>query len=129
MNRFLIDEDLPRSTARVLNQNGVAAADVRDTGLRGAEDKRILSYAAEHRLIVVSADLGMGDRRNLRGLQLGVVLVRLPNETSIEETVAILVRALTRLSDMDLIGKLVVIDRNKIRIRHLIAGSLPPTDA
>lgn len=120
MNRFLIDEDLPRSTARVLNQNGVAAADVRDIGLRGAEDKRILSYAAEHRLIVVSADLGMGDRRNLRGLQLGVVLVRLPNETSIEETVAILVRALTGLSDMDLIGKLVVIDRNKIRIRHLI---------
>jgi len=33
--RFLTDEDVPRSTARVLHNAGFDVVDVRDIGLRG----------------------------------------------------------------------------------------------
>jgi hypothetical protein len=38
MHRFLVDEDMPRSTARVLRGAGYEAEDVRDVGLRGHSD-------------------------------------------------------------------------------------------
>lgn len=38
MPTFVIDEDMPRSTAGVLAESGHEALDVRDCGLRGADD-------------------------------------------------------------------------------------------
>ncbi|HLF89938.1 MAG TPA: DUF5615 family PIN-like protein [Anaerolineales bacterium] len=37
--RFLTDEDVPRSTARVLRNAGFDAVDVRDVGLRGKNEE------------------------------------------------------------------------------------------
>ena len=34
MSKFVIDEDMPRSTAKLLKSNGFEAFDVRDYGLR-----------------------------------------------------------------------------------------------
>ncbi|MBC7348173.1 MAG: DUF5615 family PIN-like protein [Clostridia bacterium] len=39
--RFLVDEDLPRSTARALSAAGYSVLDVRDVGLRGAKDTEV----------------------------------------------------------------------------------------
>jgi predicted nuclease of predicted toxin-antitoxin system len=39
--RFLIDADLPRSTAALLKQYDHEATDVRDIGLGGARDKKV----------------------------------------------------------------------------------------
>jgi predicted nuclease of predicted toxin-antitoxin system len=36
--KFVIDEDLPRSTAKILRANGFEVYDIRDHGLRGRED-------------------------------------------------------------------------------------------
>ncbi len=36
--RFLIDEDMPRSTGNLLRQYGHEAVDMRDIGLRSAKD-------------------------------------------------------------------------------------------
>lgn len=38
MLKFVIDEDMPRSTANVLRSKGYEALDVRDCGLRGKND-------------------------------------------------------------------------------------------
>ena len=43
--RFITDEDVPRSTARVLRDAGFDAVDVRDVGLRGKSDAEIFAYA------------------------------------------------------------------------------------
>ncbi len=45
--RFLIDEDLPRSTDNLLRQYGHEAIDVRDIGLRGATDTEIATQSFE----------------------------------------------------------------------------------
>jgi predicted nuclease of predicted toxin-antitoxin system len=54
--RFLIDEDLPRSTDNLLRQYGHEAIDVRDIGLRGASDADIAAYAQKHGLCLLSGD-------------------------------------------------------------------------
>jgi predicted nuclease of predicted toxin-antitoxin system len=41
--RFITDEDIPRSTARVLRDAGFDAVDVRDVGLRGKSDQKYLN--------------------------------------------------------------------------------------
>jgi predicted nuclease of predicted toxin-antitoxin system len=43
--RFLTDEDIPRSTARILRDAGFDAVDVRDVGLRGKSDALVYAYA------------------------------------------------------------------------------------
>jgi len=43
--RFITDEDVPRSTARVLRDAGFDAVDVRDVGLRGKSDEAVFDYA------------------------------------------------------------------------------------
>lgn len=55
--RFLIDEDLPRSTDSLLRQHEHEAIDVRDIGLRGAIDTEIAAYAQKHGLYLLSGDL------------------------------------------------------------------------
>lgn len=42
--RFIVDEDLPRSTGSLLHQYGHEAMDVRDIGLRGTSDSVIAEY-------------------------------------------------------------------------------------
>ncbi|MCI0551980.1 MAG: DUF5615 family PIN-like protein [Anaerolineae bacterium] len=43
--RFITDEDIPRSTARVLCDAGFDAVNVRDVGLRGKSDAEVFEYA------------------------------------------------------------------------------------
>lgn len=43
--RFLTDEDVPRSTARILREAGFDAVDTRDVGLRGKSDAEVFAYA------------------------------------------------------------------------------------
>jgi predicted nuclease of predicted toxin-antitoxin system len=52
--RFLVDEDLPRSTDDLLRRYGHVAVDVRDIGLRGAKDAQIAAYAQREELCLVS---------------------------------------------------------------------------
>lgn len=41
MPRFVIDEDMPRSTGKLLQSHGYDVKDIRDYGLRGSKDKEI----------------------------------------------------------------------------------------
>ena len=42
---FLVDADVPRSAADVVRRHGYNAVDVRDIGLRHADDSTIASHA------------------------------------------------------------------------------------
>ncbi len=59
---FLIDEDVPRSTANIIKGLikglGYQVFDVRDIGLRGASDKKILAKAIDNSMVIVTADVG-----------------------------------------------------------------------
>jgi predicted nuclease of predicted toxin-antitoxin system len=49
MLKFVIDEDMPRSTGAVLKRNGYDVLDVRDCGLRGKIDEEIFRFAQKRK--------------------------------------------------------------------------------
>lgn len=54
--RFLIDADLPRDTAAFVASYGHVGIDVRDVGMRHAEDSEIAAYAIQNGLCIVTVD-------------------------------------------------------------------------
>jgi hypothetical protein len=62
--RFLIDANMPRSTAESLRRCDHEAVDVRDIGMGGAADSDIAPYAEQNRLALVTRDLDFADIRN-----------------------------------------------------------------
>lgn len=116
--RFLIDEDMPRSTARLLKEKGYEAIDVRDVGLRGAPDKDILAYAREKQAAVITADVGFAGFSFLASVDhYGLILVRVPNEFTISQINELLLASLQVLGGRNIAGSVAVIEPNKIRIR------------
>jgi hypothetical protein len=50
MGRFLVDEDMPRSTSVVLREAGHEVEDVRDAGLKGEDLRGLLIIVEPHRI-------------------------------------------------------------------------------
>jgi len=61
MIKFVIDEDMPRSTARALAERGFECLDIRDYGLRGKSDKEIFEFAQREKAILLTGDMGFGN--------------------------------------------------------------------
>jgi predicted nuclease of predicted toxin-antitoxin system len=116
---FLVDEDMPRSTARVLQHAGYAAADVRDVGLAGRSDTDVFDYAQSQRAILVSADLGFANLLTYPlGSHAGIVVTRTPSALSIHRLQMLLVNALRSLDGSDLSGTLVIVEVGRTRVRR-----------
>ena len=121
MAGFLIDEDLPRSLARALQEAGVSAEDVRDAGLRGKPDVEVLEYAVSKGLALVSEDMGFANiLRFPVGTHSGIVVARFPSELSTTALNREIVGVLSSLAVEEIDGSLIIIEPGKIRIRRKI---------
>lgn len=119
MLKFLVDEDLPRSTAHFLKAMGFVAEDIRDCGLRGKTDEEIFEYAQKEKAVVLTGDRGFGSiLRFTPGTYHGIVVANFPNEMSVSELNWQIKMALNSLTEDDIKGNLVIIDPKKIRIRR-----------
>jgi predicted nuclease of predicted toxin-antitoxin system len=116
---FLVDADLPRSTAKVLQRHGHEATDVRDVGLRNADDTTIARCAQGQRLCLLTGDFDFSDIRTYPPADYAgiVVLVIPPTVTT---------RYITQLLEMflqqgeiiaQLPGKLAIVEAGRIRLR------------
>ena len=116
---FLVDEDMPRSTALALRQAGYDAADVRDLGLRGATDPVVFAHAQRTDAVLVTEDKGFANALAFPpGSHAGIVVVRVPNELPTQAVNRELLRALTELQGEDLHGLLVIVEIGRTRIRR-----------
>lgn len=116
---FLIDEDLPRSTAKALRNVGHVAFDGRDMGLRGKDDEEVFAYAQSHQLTLITADLGFANLlRFPLGTHAGIVVLRVPNEVSPTSLNRVLTAAITSLGDDELSGALLIVELGRLRIRR-----------
>ncbi len=81
--RFVIDEDLPRSTGQMLLPLDHIVFDIRDHGLRGSSDETIFRFAQKHKAILLTADMGFSSiiTFSLRK-HYGIIVLRFPNELS-----------------------------------------------
>jgi hypothetical protein len=117
--KFLVDEDLPRSTAAIIREFGHEAIDVRDIHLRGKPDQEIAAFAKANGFCVITAD---GDYANI--LQYppheykGLVVLDLPHGALLP-TILGLIREFLGQSQIvgSMSGKLVIVSFGRIRIR------------
>ena len=83
MLKFVVDEDLPRATAGVLQDRGFEVLDVRDHGLRGKSDKEVFDFAQKQGAILLTADLGFGNLLDFPlGRHAGILICHFPKEIS-----------------------------------------------
>ena len=117
--RFLVDEDLPRSTDSLLQQYEHEVMDVRDIGLRGASDADIAAYAQKHGLCLLSGDMGFADIRNYPPAEYsGIIVLRLPAKAT-SSTILTLLKSLLGQTEIvnRLSGKLAIVEYGHVRIR------------
>ncbi len=75
--KFLLDADMPKSSASAIRSLGFDVQDVRDLGMRYAKDQEIIDYALNTGRIVITRDLDYGEI--LRYPQHpGAIILRLP---------------------------------------------------
>lgn len=119
MALFLIDEDMHRSVAKVLEQLGHHTKDVRDEGLRGQSDDEIFHYAQTHKAVLLTADLDFSDTTRFPlGSHHGIVILRFPNELSTTQINTEVAKALKDLTEQDFTGNLIIVSPGRIRIRR-----------
>ena len=118
MLKFLIDEDMPRSTARVLRDKGFEVLDVRDCGLRGKNDNDVYRFAQKEKAIILTADMGFSNiLRFPLGSHSGIVIAHFSNEVSTSELNHQIIEAFEKLTETDLKGSLIMIEPGRIRMR------------
>lgn len=119
MWRFLVDEDMPRSTAVALRNAGYAAEDVRDVGLRGHSDADVFAYAQSHLATLISADKGFTNLLTFPlGTHAGLIVVRIPDDVPPKRLNEELLQALTTLAPQPLTGSLIIVEVGRMRVRR-----------
>jgi predicted nuclease of predicted toxin-antitoxin system len=117
--KFLVDEDMARSTAVTLRQAGHEAEDVRDVGLRGHSDQEVFDRAQAQGAILVTADKDFANiLRFPLGSHAGIIVVRVPDRLPTQRVNEELLQALARLKGQKLTGALVIVEIGRIRIRR-----------
>ena len=116
---FLVDADLPRSTADVMRRHGYAAVDVRDIGLRHAEDRVIATHAQRAQQCLVTGDFDFADLRNYPPQDYAgiVVLIIPPTATATYITQLLDSFLVQKALIAQLPGKLAIVEPGRVRLR------------
>lgn len=117
MASFLIDESLPRAVGRALAAAGHDVVDVRDVGLRGANDDAVIARAIAERRVLVAGDVDFANAlRFPPRSHSGIFVLRLPMEWSPQERAARAVAALDESLGYAVAGGLVIVDPARVRV-------------
>jgi len=104
---------------QLLRGNGYDVKDIRDYGLRGAEDEKIYEFAQSEEAVILTGDKGFGNiLRFPLGKHFGIVVVHFPNEMPSIEVNCHLLQRFEDLSEDDFRGNLIIIEPRKIRIKR-----------
>lgn len=118
--RFLVDADLPRATAALLDSYGHEAVDVRDIGLRSAKDSEIATYARQQGLCLLTGDVDFSDIRTYPPQQYpGLVVLKIPRNATARYILSLLEGFLQQDHIIAMVhGKLAVVEPGRVRLRH-----------
>jgi predicted nuclease of predicted toxin-antitoxin system len=116
--KLFLDENLSPQHAVELRTEGHDAIAVLEVGLSGATDEQVLRFAVQNGRVLVTLDADFANvMRFPPERTLGVV--RLKVHPATEERIRQAIRrALLFLQNIDIAGRLAVVDEHKIRIRR-----------
>ncbi len=114
---FKIDENLPDELAAMLVEAGHDAVSVYDQHLEGEPDNVVSKVCREEKRAVVTLDVGFANVQNYPPAQYaGIIVLRVRSQDKIN-ILNTFHKALPLLESEPLIGKLWILDENKVRIR------------
>lgn len=118
--RFLIDEDLPESIGRLLQNYGYDSIHIRDIGLKGSKDSQIASFTKTNNLCLVTGDFDFSNIRNYPpSLYPGIIVLSLPRDATADYILNLFENFLKQnLLISDLQGKLIIVEPGRVRIRR-----------
>jgi predicted nuclease of predicted toxin-antitoxin system len=124
--KLLLDQGLPRSTAKLLRDAGRDAVHVGDVQLADAEDQQILDKANEQARIVITLDADFHTLLALGG-HTGPSVIRIRIEGLKGEPLANLIQEVLNKVQADLAaGALVTVQPGRIRVRKLPIWKVVP---
>lgn len=118
MIKFLLDENLSRSTKSFLTGLGYDVKNVNDYRMPGCADTDILRRAALENRVVITHDLDFGNLLNYPVYYTGVIILRLSDQTP-KATNSVLGSFLKKIERKSLINSLVIVSEDRYRIRPL----------
>lgn len=118
--RFLIDQNRSPRLAELLRDAGHDAVHASELGLERAEDRELLSLAANDDRTVVSGDTDFGMLlAMLRATMPSVVLFRARHMSRAEHQAVAMLKHLDEIAGDLERGAVVVVTDDRIRVRHL----------
>lgn len=121
--RILLDQNIPFEIKSWLQHQRPEwiVESTRELGFSTKPDSFLYQWAIEHKSIIITFDEDFADARlHALGQHHGVIRLR-TWPTTVEKTKEALMHLLQQIPDNDLRGALVIIDNQKIRIRHPFA--------
>jgi predicted nuclease of predicted toxin-antitoxin system len=115
--KLFLDENLSPQHASELRAEGDDAVAVLEVGLSGATDEQVLRFAVENDRVLVTLDADFANVIRFPPEQtLGIIRLKVhpATEDGIRQAIR---RALLFLDNIDIVGRLAVVDDEKIRIR------------
>lgn len=116
--KFLLDADMPRSSAGVIRSIGYEVEDVRDIGLRTAKDKEIIEYALKHKRIIITRDTDFGEVLRYPRHP-GAIILRLPYAFTADEINKRLEEFLKTVKEEELKETITIVELSRYRRRSL----------
>lgn len=115
-----LDEDLPHSLKRVVNDHGYVARTVVDQGWGGRKDAELWPDVVAAGEVLITADKEFGDiRRFPPGSHPGIVLLRAEPESAATYH-ALLVQVMERLTVEQIRGNVTVSTKAGVRVRRAL---------
>jgi predicted nuclease of predicted toxin-antitoxin system len=114
--RLLIDENIPYKLAEKLLRTYPKSIYVLTTPLRGRPDKDLLEYAEKNNLIIITFDTDFADILTFPLKNTSRIILRI-NNVKFSELENIVIHSLKILERKDLKSSVVIISKNKIRIK------------
>jgi len=121
--KLLLDENISPLHARELRTDGYDALAVTEVGLSGGSDEQVLEFAVNDHRVLVTLDADFANILRFPSENTpGLVRLRLhpPTEQAIRDSLR---KALLLLKNVELRGRLAIVEPSKIRIRPRLASS------
>ncbi len=115
--KFKIDENLPIEVAQLLREAGHDVFTVHDQKLVGAKDAVIARVCQDEKRILITLDADFSDIRTYPPADFyGLIVFRLSRQDKIH-VLDVLRKTMKLFKNESLIGKLWIVDENRIRMR------------
>lgn len=121
--RFLLDENLSEKLVPLLSNAGHDVKHVRQVGLAGTLDPRVLELAAQEERVLISADTDFGTLlARTHAIAPSFVLIRRLIGRRVPEIASVILDNLSEIEDDLMSGAVVVLGDETMRIRRLPIG-------